>query len=139
MIRASLLPGAMHLIACFFGALIHAVFSSIVGTGMKFNATVVIVVSCLFVSSLTGCSPSKLRSGGQPNPTPSAQHDNKPAGESSATQTIPATSSSEQASEPATASSQVSGSSERQALMEAPHLVKTTVSFCIRKVSNGKL
>jgi hypothetical protein len=60
-------------------------------------------------------------------PTPSAQHDNSSAGDSSATSPTPTTSSNEQTGESATAGSQVSdelhtpakGSSERQALMDA--------------------
>jgi hypothetical protein len=94
---------------------------------MKHITTVVLVVSCLWASCLTGCSLSKLKSGSQPAPAPSAQHESHPAGESSATSKTPATSSNEQTSEPATANSQVAdelhtpekGSLERQAMMDA--------------------
>jgi hypothetical protein len=94
---------------------------------MKLIRTVLLVASCLWLSFLTGCSPSKLKSGSQPGPTPSAQHDDSSAGNSSASPPTPSTSSNEQTSETATAGNQVSdelhtppkGSSERQALMDA--------------------
>ena len=93
---------------------------------MKIIRTVLLVANCLWLSFFFGCSPSKLKSGSQAHATPSTQHDNSSAGDSSATSPTPET-SNEQTSEPATAGSQVSddlhtppkGSSERQALMDA--------------------
>jgi hypothetical protein len=89
---------------------------------MKLITKIVLVVSCLWVSCLTGCSLDRKKSGGKPSPTPSTQYDNDPNGTSSSS----STESNEQTSEPAV-DSQVAddlhtpakGTSERQALMDA--------------------
>lgn len=92
---------------------------------VRFIKTFLIMVSCLCLISLAGCSRSN--SSGQPSPTPSAQLGDDQLPQPSAPPTMSGAGASEQTSAKAPESSEVTdelhtpptGSPERQALMDA--------------------